>query len=412
MIQEHTSDLVTLSHEWYNLVNLQATATMSTIPFTGALNLSLWKLPYVLPVATAVTPYRWSPDSYATISNSPLADIVYLLRAKKAVQYSVLNAARAFDQLGAPYQQSATPSGIDYGPSEAVTLIPQFALFALNPNGGNVGLTFADVIAAGGPGVGNWDGFGGSAFPVVAQNKIAWWFSADDSIGPNSWSALILNAGLIQGWFGPNPVYEFGQAFWQDVKNNRTLGLFQPGVNADQQITTFDNSGNITSVTNITTGGTGQAWLDAPNWSQPWVLPASVLLPGYGPGWMLSTSTLSGGSALVANGSPLFVISPDFSEYVEIVFGSTDPNVQKNSEGNYGPIWGNSGNPLVTIDTDGNIYYLQLDSSGSFLNVYSTFNPAGIGPVLLNPSGQPSLTLPFCVAKPPCVAGMRFRDLI
>jgi hypothetical protein len=99
---------------------------------------------------------------------------------------------------------------------------------------------------------------------------------------------------------------------------------------------------------------------------------------------------------------------------VEIVFGTQDSSVQPNSLGGYGPAWNYtaSGLPLVATDTLGNMFFLQLDSSGSFLNVYSTINPNSMTLIKVPPFGQPQITLPFCVSKPPCVAGMRFRDLV
>lgn len=400
-----TSDLVTRL-----ACVIQSCQAVAVIPFTGALNLSLWKLPYVLPVAAIASPYRWSPDSFAVVSGSPAADIVYRLRARNFDQYSVLNSARFFDQLGAPYQIQ----GIDYSQVDSGNGIPQFALYQLLASG-SVTLNFQDVVAAGGPGLGNWLGSpNGSAFPVIAQGKLAYWFSADDSIGPNTWNALIFSSSQIQGWFGPNIGYNFGQAFWQDLKNNQTLGLLQNGANTLQQTTTFDALGNITSVTSITAPLFGSVWLDAPQWSQPWVLPGNVQLPGAGPSWLLVGDNTTGGVPLVPNGSPLFALSPDFTQYVELVFGSTDSSVQQNSLGGYGPAWNYtaSGLPLVAIDTAGNLFYLQLDSSGAFLNVYSTINPAGGPPIQLPPFGQPQTTLPFCVVKPACVAGMRFRDLV
>jgi hypothetical protein len=384
---------------------------LALIPFSGALNVQLWKLPYVLPLAAIVAPYRWSPDSFAVVSGTPGPDIVYRLRPRNFTQYSVLNSARVFDQLGAPYHQN----GIDYSQVDPGNGIPQFALYSLL-NAGNVVLNFQDVVAVGGPGVGNWLGApNGSAFPVVAQGKIAYWFSATDIV-PQPWNALIF-PGLVQGWFGPSIPYNFGQAFWQDVKNNRTLGLDQPAFDANQQIVTFDALGNITSSTNITTGGTGFVWLDGPQYSAPWCLPSNLPpLPGqsiYAPAWMLVGDNTNGYTPQVPNGSPLFVIAPDFSAYYEIVFGSFDPAVQKNTLGGYGPPanYSSSGLPLVTSDLLGNLYYLQLDSSASFLNVYSSFNPAGV-PTQLNPFASPNTVLPFCVQKPKCVAGMRYRDLV
>lgn len=68
--------------------------------------------------------------------------------------------------------------------------------------------------------------------------------------------------------------------------------------------------------------------------------------------------------------------------------------------------------PPIYMVWDG-VSSMWITSAGltGSLNLYSTSFSAAV-PVLLNPFASPQTTLPFCVSKPPCVAGMRFRDLV
>lgn len=375
---------------------------MPNIPFGGGVPVALWKLPYTLPLNSYVSPFRWMPDSFARIDGSP--EITFRLRGNAAIQYSVTNACRSSDLLGAPYQSI----GIDYS-CIGVSGLPQKALFTF-PSSGAISLTFADVVASGGPP--GWDAApNGSAFPAVNINGIlGYWFSASGSDG-NTYNAFILPDGTTYGWFDP-PFYQFGEAFFQDIPNARTDGLYQDGGGNTYIMRTFISATGVVSPQTfapfLTAGSVGGAtWLDSPAYSYPANIPGSLTTLPAGLYWALLGDNQNGAVPLVTNGSPIFLLAPDLSAFYEVIFTSTDPTVQKNDQGGYGPPFDYtdlvSTGTLVTFDPSGNLYYLQVDSGGTFVNVYSSIAPTPPtppgGPIIIEPTTLPFLPLPACAGE-------------
>lgn len=274
---------------------------VANIPFSGGLNIPLWKLPYILPLGTYLPGLRWMPDAFAAINGVSIPlETAFRLRTGNFSNYPVLDPTW---NLGAAMQSR----GMTYGPVGAGNT-PQYALYGLPAQSQAIpAFYFLDVMGAGAP---TWSGSGGDAIPCVAQNQLAWWYSGTDNLS-NTWNALIFPSGLTQGWFA-SPAYQFGNAFWQDLKNNRTLGLYQPSATNLLQQTVFDSSGNITSTSLISAGSTGYGWLDQPQFSSPWVLPDLLSAQRnslYGAAWLLVGDNTAGGVPLVTGGAPLFSCS-------------------------------------------------------------------------------------------------------
>lgn len=360
---------------------------MANIPFAGGITVPLYRLKYTLPLNSFLSPLRWMPDSYAAFSGAAVT--LYRLRPNSITTYNVTNVGGTSGFYGNLMQTR----GLNFGPLGAANA-PQACRYGI-PLPSGLLATGGNYSNVPGSNIPTWANFsGGSGIPVVARGKLAWWFSAEDSTF-NEWNSLIFDDGsLVQGWFGPNLAYQFGQAFWQDFANNRVLGLYQPGATNGIQQTTFDNSGNISSVSLLSVASTGYSWLDSPSYSNP-LLQSKIL------NWLLVGANNAGGVPLVTNGSPLFVMASDLSSFSEFVF-TNGVGVDPNDEGGFGPPWDypNLGEPLVTIDTNGVIYYAQNDPTNSFMRVYASVAPLGSGGIPLSVPVQniPALPLPGCIS--------------
>lgn len=344
---------------------------MAAIPFTGARDVTVYKLPYTLPLLSSLGLLWqiWSTqsepgvlaDSFASLQDvaESYTTTIYRLTPSALISYPLIGSSPT-QNIGAPF----LADGCNAILTGAFPATPSYARYALPSGGGAVNVVgFTAVTAPENPpffSVYQLIRF----YPVVQGGVLAYrLFCQDSSFSP--WYTILNAASMFTDWVNA-PIAE-GSAVL-DFTNNRTL-IFT-GLNV---LALAVSALGVESVTTLyASTGTGHSWIDDPSFTNSFGLN----------GWLASAdNTVAGSGPLVTDGSPVFLIAPDLSGYSELVFHPGAADVLPNDLGIYGPAWDYGSEfqsrALCVVDVDGNLYYIQLNPAGTAYDVYSTAAPAG-----------------------------------
>ena len=360
---------------------------MPAIPFSGARNVTVWKLPYTLPLNTSlgllwqVYSTQSTPgvleDAFASLQDGldSYTQTLFRLTPSARVDYPLIGTS-GVQPMGA----AAVADGVNM---EILATVPQYARYSLGPPGAVNVVAFTPVTAPDHPpffGIYQLIRF----FPVVKAGALAYrLFSQDSGFFP--WYTILEPGNVFTNW-QPGNVLE-NQPAVLDFAGNRTLMYYQP----TGQVLAISISGagvESSAVLFANPAGTGHTWLDNPSFAN------SMLLNG----WLLSAdNSVIGSGPLVPSGSPVFLVAPDLSSYAELVFQPGNGAVLPNGLGVYGPAWNYGAaffsTPLVVCDTLGNLYYIQLNPGGTAYDVYSTAAPLTVCSRELSPDSVPPAEL-------------------
>jgi hypothetical protein len=347
---------------------------MAVIPFAGAKNVTVYKLPYTLPLLASLG-LLWQifedqsengvlADSFASLQDGTeeYTTTVYRLTPAALISYPVTGSSPTV-----PIGNPAIATGAN---AECPLNTPEFASYNLPPGGNTINVAaFSPVTAPFNPPffhiyqeIRFW--------PVVIGGAVGFRLFALDS-GFSPWYCMLKPGGGFTDWINANPPDLGFPASALDLAGNRSLN-YDTSASTITQIVIDPVSGAETpSVLFSNPDQTGHAMLDIPSFCN------TNQLAGY---LLSADNTAVGAGPLVLGGSPVFLLEPDLSSYSEIVFLPGNAAVLPNPLGVYGPAWNYGAEfqsrALSVVDVDGNFYYIQLNPGGTAYDVYSSAAPA------------------------------------